>query len=209
MNNYTTSITFKHINAKLWTIRGQFSEEFVVGFLYGGLLGKIITNTDYTYSFDFYAQRTTFSFSQLNYLILRFHNYFITNVPLYEIDKRVTRNGARFDQYSIWLRFFNPDAINQVASAWLIRFRTPEFPQGLLTALTAFNIPHQNIILTAPIKDNVDYTINGELLPDPNDYTDEVKRTEHRIIQAAERAAALEEDREQLEALGALEREED
>jgi hypothetical protein len=201
MDTYTSSITFKHVNTKLWTLRGNFSKEFVVGFLYGVLFGKIVTNAEYNYSFEFYAQRTSFTFHQLNYLILNQQDYFITSVPLYQIDRRETRKDA-FDKYSIWLRFVNSETVNLTPSAWLVRFRTPAFLQGLLTSLAAFNIPYQDVILTAPIKDEVNYTINGVKLPDPDDYTDEMRREQQRIIEAAERAAALEEDREQLRALG-------
>ena len=208
MNNYTASIHFKHVGTTVWSLNGPFSEEFVVGFLYGGLVSKHMINADYNYHFEFYAQRTTSSFSTLNALMRRFLVYFVTYARSYEIDKRITRTGAQWNEYSMWLRFYNPETPQGPSSAWLARFRTPQFLQGLLTVLQAFNVPIAAVILTAPIKDNVSYTINGEILPDPNEYTDEVQQARQAIIEADRRAAELEEleeDREYREALGGLE----
>lgn len=210
MNNYTTNIRFKDAGITLWTLNGPFSEEFVVGFLYGGLFSKHIMEAKATYHFEFYAQRTLFSFHSLNALVRRFLDYFIARTYLFNINKRITRTNAEWNQSSMWLRFYNSDVpiTEQSSSAWLTRFRTPQFLRGLLTALQAFNVPNATVILTAPIKDNISYAINGEVLPDPNEYTDEVQQAQQEAIDAAKRdqeLEQLEEDREYREALGGLE----
>ena len=168
MNKYTTALHLKHGNDVLWSLRGEFSENFVVGFLYGALYGKLIAGIDYSYTFDFYANRTTYRFENLNYFMRVFNDYFVRDAQVAQINKRLTTSNLKFKHYGIWLRYIDHGDVD----AYLAVFYSLDFLQGLLTSLRAFNINAEQVLLTKPIIDGVMYDVQGLNLLDPNAYYD-------------------------------------
>ena len=167
MNKFTDVIHFKYLDNLLWSLHGPFSEEFVVGFLYGALHSiSVIAGDDSHYHFDFYAQRTTHSYNKRLFVLRRFPEYFIRKVQRAGINRRLTTQNIRYDHYATWLVYREQRMPN---SAWLVQFRTLDFLQGLITSLTAFDIVIDYVLLTMPIKNNVMYRIEGLDLVNPND----------------------------------------
>ena len=167
MNKFTEVIHFKYLDTLIWSLPGPFSEEFVVGFLYGALHAiTSIAGEDSYYHFDFYAQRTAHSYNKRLFVLRRFPEYFIRKAQKTEINRRLTTKNVRYDHYAIWLAYKEKEANN---NAWLVQFRTLDLLQGLFTSLKGFGIVIDYVLLTMPIKNNVLYKIEGLYLLNPND----------------------------------------
>lgn len=167
MNKFTDVIHFKHLDTLIWSLPGPFSEEFVVGFLYGALHAiAVVVGDDSYYHFDFYAQHTAHSYNKRLFVLRRFPEYFIRKAQRPEINRRLTTQNIRYDHYATWLAY-KDNGINN--DAWLIEFRTLDLLQGLLTSLKGFSIGIDYVLLTMPIKNNIMYRIEGVDLANPND----------------------------------------
>ena len=144
------------ISRKIWEITGDFDDDFIAGFLYGGLYGTFAANPRlkmeieferYQYFFEvrLFGTWRTFDVGDREALIRTFPRTFsttledIATIALQPFDVYEHQHVYRF-----WLR----DMIVDTKAIRVTTTNGAEFLQGLFTALTAWNIPFATVLLS-------------------------------------------------------------
>ena len=143
----------------VWSLSvGIGRDEFIEGFLYGGLfILKQMPSHYFIVESKFPRDETPYR--SVDELRNNFDFLFHTYVPLNEAEVQ-TEDGLLPGYYTFWLR--DPD---QDGEANCVFVKSPLFLQGLFTALKAAGVPYERVLLHKPIKDGLTYDIEGLRLP--------------------------------------------
>ena len=148
--------TLRKLNEVLWIITVSADDDFVNGFLYGSLFH--IRRVEDHYIIHESRGHLIRSYRTFNDILQG--RDFITRsyIPLHDITMQQYAEDARTKQgqFGVWLLHPRDPQIAGLAFA-----RSASFFQGLFSALKAANISYIYVILHKPIKDGVDYEIEG------------------------------------------------
>lgn len=152
----------KLVNADgiVWEFRDRLlaNEEFVTGFLYGGLF---ILNQlpQHYFILENKFPHLEYKFSRLNVIRDRMGFFNELHVPLNNI-KAYTKDNTIDGHFSFWL--LDPSIDNTANMANTV---SSDFFRGLFTVLNVAHIPYEKVVLYKPIKDGVTYNIVDLQLP--------------------------------------------
>ena len=151
-----TTISLMSNDKVVWTLE-VISNEFIAGFLYGGLfILKQLPNHHFIIQYAF----SRVSYNNVDELQNNFSSLRRTHIPLYEA-QILTADVLSADHYIFWLR--DPDFSYE---GNLVSVKSLLFLQGLFTALHLARIPYERVLLHKPIRDHITYSIKELQLPD-------------------------------------------
>ena len=165
MDVYYDSLTFKDkFGTDIWSLTGKFSNELTNGMIMAACVGLIKAN-----NFDgeyFVVHSVQPVQGRWDFLIQTEPSELLSNLieaadlsAATRSRKNTIKDYVRDDSYYVWLYNGIRDHCD------LVKFRTPEFIQGVLTMCNAFRLPYQDVILACPLSDGIYYRIQGVRLP--------------------------------------------